>query len=147
MTTTKLELGNVSFTTRIASFEHADDSGRIPDKLAEATFTLLYLHKANGDLAWVNDMIGEVESKNVTPKAANIDSEESLTLAMLQLMNNAQNLDEGLTGLYASNVVRAVLDALDRFTDVEITATELLHHDGLRDDVAEAFAHIVKKST
>ena len=146
MTTTKLELGNVSFTTRIASFEHADDSGRIPDKLAEATLTLLRLHKANGDLTWVNDMIGEVESENVTPKASNLDSEESLTSAVLQLMNNAPNPDEGLTGLYASDVVRAVLNALDSFTDAEITATELLHHDGLRDDVVEAFTHIVKKS-
>jgi hypothetical protein len=59
--TQKLELANVSFSVRPVNIPHPDDKGKIPDKLAEATFTLLHIHKANGDLAWVGDMAHEME--------------------------------------------------------------------------------------
>lgn len=58
--TQKLELANVTFSVRPINLSE-DDHGRIPDKLAEATFTLLHVHKANGDLAWVGDMVSEME--------------------------------------------------------------------------------------
>lgn len=58
----KLELTNVSFGVRLEDFAnlHPDDRHKVPDKLAEATITLLKLHYVNGDMGWVDDMIGEV---------------------------------------------------------------------------------------
>ena len=42
--------------------EHTVDSiGEIPPNLAAMTMLLLMLHRVNGDLAWVADMVAEVE--------------------------------------------------------------------------------------
>jgi len=38
----------------------------IPEDLGEATLALLQIHAANGDLAWVADMIAEMEAGTIT---------------------------------------------------------------------------------
>lgn len=58
---TKLDVGSVDVGVRMTSFGE-DDTGAIPDKLAELTLTVLALHKANGDLAWVIEMAAEAEN-------------------------------------------------------------------------------------
>ena len=59
----KIDVGSVNVTVRPADFDTNEDRGRIPDNLAALTYTVLMLHRANGDLAWVSDMLAEAESQ------------------------------------------------------------------------------------
>jgi hypothetical protein len=43
-----------------ATIEHPAD---IPESLAELTMQILRMHKKNGDLAWVDDMLLELEAE------------------------------------------------------------------------------------
>jgi|ETNvirnome_2_130_1030620.scaffolds.fasta_scaffold02345_7 hypothetical protein len=54
----KIELAHVELGIRTVD---TPSPGRIPDRLSEATMTLLQVHAANGDLAWVGDMCNELE--------------------------------------------------------------------------------------
>lgn len=56
----KLEIHNAAITVTSLRLD-ADDHGRIPDNLAKLTETLIGLHKANGDLSWLLDLVGEAE--------------------------------------------------------------------------------------
>jgi len=59
---TKLEVGSVNVTVRPANFEGAEDRGRIPDNLADLTLTVIALHRANGDMGWLHDMVAEADA-------------------------------------------------------------------------------------
>lgn len=44
-----------------------DDESMIPPNLATATLALLELHRRNGDLAWVGDMLIQMERGPLSP--------------------------------------------------------------------------------
>lgn len=56
---TKLDCHNVSVSVRPVDFDCNEDRGRVPDNLAALTETIVALHRANGDLSWLRDMISE----------------------------------------------------------------------------------------
>lgn len=50
------------FETTDPEFPNEANTGLIPPQLAEATFELLHAHSLNDDLAWVGDMLFEIEA-------------------------------------------------------------------------------------
>lgn len=56
----KMEVSNANIQVRPVALTD-EDYGRIPDNLADATYTIFGLHKANGDLAWVADILSGFE--------------------------------------------------------------------------------------
>lgn len=144
----KLELANVSITTRLEDFrnDHPDDRGRIPDKLAEATLTLLRLHRDNGDLAWVADMIQELEAgheidtKNIDSPGGNT-TEESLSTAIYKLLKDAPTPDEK-GGLYAGDVIDAALSALTDAFGSKMVAEQIIETDRLWNHIKPVIAKV-----
>jgi hypothetical protein len=115
--TQKLELANVSFSVRPVNIPHPDDKGKIPDKLAEATFTLLHIHKANGDLAWVGDMAYEVEQGNYhSGGSVEQPAEQSPQLDALRTRQKAIDLFreyfEEMTRLYGTEAAWEAVSSL-----------------------------------
>jgi hypothetical protein len=75
---TKLDVHNasVSSTTFVLDEnEVAAGGGRIPDNLAKLTMVVLKMHEANGDLAWVGDMVEELENISEADRLANMLAE------------------------------------------------------------------------
>ncbi len=44
--------------------------GEVPPNLASAAQLLIELFKANGDLAWLMDMVAEAESDSISPRSS-----------------------------------------------------------------------------
>jgi len=56
----KLDIHNTNVAVTAVKFE-AEELGRIPDNLARMAETIIMLCRANGDIAWLADMVHEAE--------------------------------------------------------------------------------------
>jgi hypothetical protein len=64
----KIDTNNAEITVTKTEIEMAYD---IPDNLVSVTMQILRIHQQNGDLAWVSDMLCELEAEKTTKPSAN----------------------------------------------------------------------------
>lgn len=90
---------------KVHTIPEENGEGEIPPNLANATMLLIDLHKANGDLAWVADMVHDSE----TTQRSTLDVElfhfmpPSAAEEIMESMKESHggNIPASLTGLYA----------------------------------------------
>ncbi|ABK43830.1 hypothetical protein Mmc1_2582 [Magnetococcus marinus MC-1] len=47
-----------------ATMREVEDNSEIPEKLAALTKQILEIHRRNGDLGWLSDMLQEIEAED-----------------------------------------------------------------------------------
>ncbi len=100
---------------KVHVIDNESGPGEIPPNLANATQLLIDLHKANGDLAWVSDMVteAEVEQDAITGKQEARDLFHFMRPSVAEeIMESIRESHDGqvpdsLRGLYAKLVQQA----------------------------------------